>query len=358
MSPTAASQIQYQKGVIHLLQSGMKKVPGKYILPVAERPNERKENNIQANLELPIINFSDLQGPNRSDVLKSLSKACEDYGFFQVINHGIPDKIQHELEVVVKAFFELPFEERQKYMSTDMRASVRYGTSFNQNKDGVFCWRDFLKLMCHPLPQNLPLWPSSPSDFRRAMVAYSKQTKVMFQILMSAILESLGLKDNEDQEDILKQCEEGSQLMVANCYPSCPEPDLTLGMPPHSDYGFLTFLLQYEAEGLQIQHGETWLTVKPLQNSFVVNVGDQLEIFSNGRYKSALHRVFVNSSRTRISVASLHSLSFNIPIRPSPKLIDEENPRRYMDTDVGSFLKFLATCEHNKKSFLESRKVI
>lgn len=101
---------------------------------------------------------------------------------------------------------------------------------------------------------------------------------------MSAILESLGLESTteyDDEEDILKQCEEGSQLMVANCYPSCPEPDLTLGMPPHSDYGFLTLLLQGEAEGLQIQHQENWVTVKPLKNSFVVNVGDHLEVSVN-----------------------------------------------------------------------------
>lgn len=100
---------------------------------------------------------------------------------------------------------------------------------------------------------------------------------------MEAVLESLGLvgtteKKTEDEDDILKDFQDGSQLMVVNCYPACPEPNLTLGMPPHSDYGCLTLLLQDEVEGLQIQFQDKWVTVEPIANSFVVNVGDHLEV--------------------------------------------------------------------------------
>ncbi|KAM7526838.1 hypothetical protein LguiA_016740 [Lonicera macranthoides] len=150
---------------------------------------------------------------------------------------------------------------------------------------------------------------------------------------------------------------EGSQMMVVNCYPACPEPELTLGMPPHSDYGLLTLLLQDEVKGLQIQHRGSWVTVQPIPGSFVVNVGDHLEIFSNGKYKSVVHRVLVNSCESRISVASLHTLPINSTIRPSPKLISEENPRRYMDTDFATFLNYISSCEPKSKNFLESRKL-
>lgn len=84
----------------------------------------------------------------------------------QLVNHGIPSDVISSMIDVSTRFFELPFEERAKYMSSDMHAPVRYGTSFNQKKDKVFCWRDFLKLMCHPLPDVLPHWPSSPVDMR------------------------------------------------------------------------------------------------------------------------------------------------------------------------------------------------
>lgn len=118
---------------------------------------------------------------------------------------------------------------------------------------------------------------------------YAKETKFLYLMLMEAVLESLEVvgttekkteeeDDDDDDQLLLKKFEDGSQLMVVNFYPPCPEPDLTLGMPPHSDYGFLTLLLQDEVEGLQIKHHEKWVTVQPIPNSFVVNVGDHLEV--------------------------------------------------------------------------------
>lgn len=89
----------------------------------------------------------------------------------QIVNHDIPKDVIENMINVGKRFFELPFEERSKYMSTDMRSPVRYGTSYNQNKDEVFCWRDFLKLSCQPLSDVLPFWPSSPVDLRCMIVS-------------------------------------------------------------------------------------------------------------------------------------------------------------------------------------------
>ena len=76
----------YQKGVKHLCDNGISKVPDKYVLPVSERPslNNGGPNAAEPNLKLPVIDFAELQGSNRSQVLKSLTTACTDYGFFQV----------------------------------------------------------------------------------------------------------------------------------------------------------------------------------------------------------------------------------------------------------------------------------
>ncbi|KAM6568735.1 hypothetical protein CsatB_016720 [Cannabis sativa] len=401
----------YQKGVKHLYESGITKVPHKYILPLEERPNIFTHKNHHNQpitstptpttttspkdtknlIKLPVIDFSELmESSKRPQVLKSLENACQQYGFFQVVNHNIPKEVIREMMEVSTKFFELPHEERAKYMSSDMKAKVRYGTSFNQTKDKVFCWRDFLKLVCNPISDVLPHWPSSPVDFRNLAATYAKETKSLFLILMEAIVESLGIvgttttnettKDDDelllhndiddmynnkkkeqeiekDKKDIMEKFKDGSQLMVVNCYPPCPQPDLTLGMPPHSDYGFLTLLLQDEVEGLQVHFKDQWLTVDPIPGSFVVNVGDHLEIFSNGKYKSVLHRVLVNSMRGRISVASLHSLSFMDMVSPSPKLINETSPKRYKDTDFSSFMEYISSREPKKKNFLESRKI-
>jgi hypothetical protein len=79
---------QYQKGVKHLCENGVRSVPRKYILPVSERPNYAMTGKPYAtetaNFELPVIDFAQLQGSNRDQVLISLAKACESYGFFQV----------------------------------------------------------------------------------------------------------------------------------------------------------------------------------------------------------------------------------------------------------------------------------
>lgn len=110
---------------------------------------------------------------------------------------------------------------------------------------------------------------------RQKVASYVKETNSLFFMLLKAVIESLGLVDDDD---MLKEFRDGSQLMVINCFPSCPEPDLTLGMPPHSDYGFLTLLLQDGVQGLQVRSKGEWVTVDPLPNSFVVNVGDHLEV--------------------------------------------------------------------------------
>lgn len=155
----------------------------------------------------------------------------------------------------------------------------RYGVS-NKNNFGVGC---ALILMQHCL------YYLSPYHIllihvlnRHAGTNYAKQIRSLYLMLMDVIRESLGLVENNirenESQDLINGLEDGSQLLVVNCYPSCPEPDLTLGMPPHSDYGFLTLLLQDEVKGLQIQHEGKWVSIEPLPNSFVVNVGDHLEV--------------------------------------------------------------------------------
>lgn len=353
MKKRAREESKRLKGVRYLCESGVKKLPAEYILPPSDRP-DIVETALKNNaLQLPTVDLSLLRDSNRRQlVLETLSNACRDYGFFQVVNHGIPRESLGRLISSSRRFFRLPYEERAKYMSNDIRAPVRCGTSFNQLQDGVFYWRDFLKLNCHPLHTFLHSWPSSPFDLREEATSYAKHTKEVFLVLMEAILETLGLGPG-----MLHEFQQGTQMMVMNHFPPCPEPGLTLGMPPHSDYGFLTILLQDKVKGLQVQHGGHWITIDPIVDSLFVNVGDHLEIFSNGRYKSVLHRVLVNRWKSRSSVASLHSLPFDSVVRPPPEIVDGEE-RLYADTDFASFLNYMTSHETKHKGFLESRKVV
>lgn len=79
----------YQKGVIHLCENGIEKVPRKYVFPIDDRPNSTEKEVVhckETNIKLPVIDFAQLQGANRSNVVKELATACEQYGFFQVCN--------------------------------------------------------------------------------------------------------------------------------------------------------------------------------------------------------------------------------------------------------------------------------
>ncbi|TVU04515.1 hypothetical protein EJB05_47626, partial [Eragrostis curvula] len=345
------------KGVRHLSDSGITRLPHSYVMPPSDRPLMTDDDG--DHLRLPVIDLARLRDPGqRAAVLQTLDAACRDYGFFQVVNHGVGREVSGGVLDAARRFFELPFAERARYMTSDVRTTVRYGTSFNQAKDAVLCWRDFLKLVCQPnhhrRQEVVPEWPAGVRD---AASRYAMANHALFLELMDALLQALlGISSGGGLVGELASA--SSQMMTINCYPACPEPELTLGMPPHSDYGLLTLLLQDHVEGLQVMHRGRWLTVQPAPGSFAVNVGDHLEIYSNGRYKSVLHRVRVNSTRPRISVASFHSVPAERTIGPAPELVDgDHNPPRYMDTDFATFLAYIATAEGKHKTFLQSRKL-
>jgi isopenicillin N synthase-like dioxygenase len=341
------------KTVKYLSEVGVKELPSRFILPEDKRPNANSTVRTPLQYDLPVIDISGLEGPHRLQVVSAISRACQQTGFFRVINHGVEESLINEMMRVASEFFELPMEERNKFISEDMMKSVRYGTSFNQLRDRVFCWRDFLKHHCHPLDKMLPLWPSNPSDYRSVVSTYNKEVRGLCVRIMSAIVESLGLSHNKY---IIENgfSDKGSQVMVLNYYPACPEPELTLGIPPHSDYGCLNILSEDSVGGFQLLHDGQWKAVRPLPNSFIVNIGDHLEILSNGRYKSVVHRAVVNSEKFRISVAALMSMPFEAKIAPAPELIDEHHPALYRETNFAEFMNLLTSKEYKERAFLDS----
>lgn len=95
--------------------------------------------------------------------------------------------------------------------------------------------------------------------------------------VLRGIWESLGL--NDDSIKAALGYDSSWQIFVGNLYPRCPQPDLTFGLPPHSDHGLLTILYQDgTVDGLEVKHLGKWLPIKPLPNSFLVNIGDHTEV--------------------------------------------------------------------------------
>lgn len=106
---------------------------------------------------------------------------------------------------------------------------------------------------------------------------YCKRSREVASELMRGISESLGLEERFMEKTF--DFDVGSQQLVVNLYPPCPEPDVAIGLPPHTDHGLLTLLMQNELSGLQVMHNGKWVPVNhPPPNSFLVNLGDHMEV--------------------------------------------------------------------------------
>ncbi|XP_060218996.1 flavanone 3-dioxygenase 3-like [Lycium barbarum] len=332
-----------------LNEEGLTYVPKRYILPPTLRPN-----GTLCNTCLPIVDLAYLQHPlHRPQIIQQVHLACKEFGFFQVVNHEIPLSVMNDAIDAASEFFNLPTQDKRHLLSSNVHDPVRYGTSLNHVKDKVHFWRDFLKHYANPTSTWIDLWPSNPTCYKKNMGNYTMAAQKLQEKLMEVIFESLGLNQNYLHEDVV----EGSQVMAVNCYPACPEPDLTLGLPPHTDYGMLTIILQNH-QGLQIMdRDEKWHSVPLTEGALIVQLGDQMEVLSNGRYKSVLHRATVNSERKRISIASLHSLALGKKVRPASELVNEQHILSYKEGSFSDFLDFISGEDIVEAKYIDKLKI-
>jgi isopenicillin N synthase-like dioxygenase len=114
--------------------------------------------------------------------------------------------------------------------------------------------------------------------FREVIDEYGKEVVKLCGRLMKLLSINLGLA-----EDVLQNAFGGDNIgacLRVNFYPKCPRPDLTLGLSSHSDPGGMTLLLpDAQVPGLQVRKDNKWITVKPARHAFIVNIGDQIQVF-------------------------------------------------------------------------------
>ncbi|KAL2653661.1 hypothetical protein R1flu_021789 [Riccia fluitans] len=337
------------KGVREMMKSfRVREVPSYYVKPASERryapAAEAAVNSVAQGI--PCIDLEALSGEG---LLRAIASACRDWGFFQVVNHGVSRPLVERMGNESSEFFAQPLEEKLK-CSTPAKVAgpVHFGGGGNRD------WRDVLKLNCAPASiVAKEYWPQSPAGFRNTLEEYVAKQQALAVRLLKLISESLGLETNF----LVEACGDPKVVVAINHYPPCPDPSLTMGIKAHSDPNTITMLMQDEVGGLQVFKDDGWIDVRPLPNAFVVNVGDQLQILSNGKYSSCLHRVVNNNRQARTSIATFFSPSHECTIAPAPGLVDELNPAIYPKFIYADYIKAfyaqtLAPNNSNKSSFL------
>ncbi|XP_022765931.1 protein DMR6-LIKE OXYGENASE 2-like [Durio zibethinus] len=337
--------------VKELVESGcLTSVPSKYILK-----NTDSDDHcilVKEPEPIPTIDFSLLTSPDphqRSKIVTELGNACLEWGFFMVINHEVPKTLRDEMIRETESFFDLRGEEKRQYTGKKLFDPIRCGTSFNPMVDKALLWRDYLKVHVHPHFNA----PNKPSGFSKILQEYCKKTREMASELLKGISESLGLEQSYINEKMAVESSYSHQLFVANMYPPCPQPELSMGLPPHSDHGLLTILMQNELVGLQVMHNGKWIPINPLPNSFLVNTGDHMEILTNGKYKSVVHRAVVNNKATRISIGTAHGPPLDTVVSPAPELVADHVGQAYLGIKYREYLELQQSKTLNGKSCLD-----
>ncbi|KAL3033075.1 hypothetical protein AAZX31_02G118000 [Glycine max] len=299
--------------------------------------------------QVPIIDLHQLLSEDPSE-LEKLDHACKEWGFFQLINHGVDPPVVENMKIGVQEFFNLPMEEKQKFWQTpeDMQG---FGQLFVVSEEQKLEWADMFYAHTFPLHSRNPhLIPKIPQPFRENLENYCLELRKMCITIIGLMKKALKIKTNELSELF----EDPSQGIRMNYYPPCPQPERVIGINPHSDSGALTILLQVnEVEGLQIRKDGKWIPVKPLSNAFVINVGDMLEILTNGIYRSIEHRGIVNSEKERISIAMFHRPQMSRVIGPAPSLVTPERPALFKRIGVADYLNGFLKRELKGKSYMD-----
>lgn len=275
---------------------------------------------------IPIIDLA--SAASRADLVSQVKQAAETVGFFQVLNHGVPEAAMAAMLTGVKRFNEEPAEAKRAYYTRDFSRRVRFQSNFDLFQSPAAGWRDTLFFEMAPAP---PPPEEIPPACRAAALEYAGWVRTLGRALFRLLSEALGSGGDHYRRPLEEEME--GMGVASHYYPPCPEPHLTLGTTRHSDPSFLTVLLQDAMGGLQVLlQDAAWVEVPAVAGALVVNVGDYLQLVSNGRFRSVEHRVVASSVGPRISVACFFRPADTTVLRPI--VSDDGEEARYRSATV------------------------
>ncbi|CAN1175991.1 2-oxoglutarate-dependent dioxygenase 19 [Linum perenne] len=303
--------------------------------------------------EIPTIDYFSLFSPDlitRSDALARLSIACEDYGFFNLVNHGIPYRVMEAALSGIGEFFEhIGVEEKSKYRKGDPKARILWDARCHTGEN-----REHLKLLARPqlhCPPNPPCFGEALNDY----VTRFHQVKLGLARSISTIL-----GQHESYIETALDLESGFDVAAMNRYPPNFESKGTMGLAEHTDPGFIISLIQDMDGGLQIlTHQGKWVNVHIPPYAILIQLGDQLEVLTNGKYKSHVHRVLVDKYKARrVSLGTLHGPSIDKFVAPAPEFVEKTRGLNYRGMTYSESLEANGRYEIEVQSCIEQLRVM
>ncbi|PIN02381.1 Iron/ascorbate family oxidoreductase [Handroanthus impetiginosus] len=264
-----------------------------------------------------VIDFSKIEGEEKAKTLAHIAHCCEEWGFFQLINHGISEELLERVKEVASECYKLEREPGFKNSKPVKLLNELVENKSSEKLENVD-WEDVFLL-------------SDDNNGEETMKEYRAELRKLVHKVMEVMDENLGLPKGYIKKAFNSGEEDNAAFFGTKVshYPPCPHPEKANGLRAHTDAGGVILLFQDD---------------EPLKNTIVINTGDQIGVLSNGRYKSAWHRVLAMPDGNRRSIASFYNPSLKGTIEPAPELLvkkvekEEENMAKYPKFVFGDYL--------------------
>ncbi len=303
--------------------------------------------------EIPVIDLSPLAGGSADEIAamaRALRDACINIGFFYIRGHGVTQDRIDGLFDISHRFFDLPLDNKQEIdisKSAFNRGYIpMYGEKNNSKSKGDVKETFDMALEVAPDDPDVlsgnPLygpnqWPSALPAFRPTMEGFYDEITALSHRLYRAFALALELPENHFDGMLDKPLD----ILRILHYPPQPEveDENQIGTGAHSDFDCFTILHQDPVGGLQaLNSADEWIDAPYIPGTFLINVGDMLERWSNGLFVSTVHRVINRSPKHRYSTVFFAAPNYDTEVACLPSCVSDERPAQYGPVSAGDYI--------------------